>query len=254
MENTMTNIKEVKCMSKIHEILENPFVEFLGKIFQKKYDFQKQLCYLHEIIVQIEKEEEKQKYVHVGILGKDDRICPFIHDFHKGVDESDEFNEIYHKFVQREIMPLVTKENKLVIQKTPNIRFSIPEYSAIGQNPKDDYEDIVGYHKDADFGHDEDEINFIVPLTAMYDSNSIYYETNIESNKFMNLKLDISQMFQGYLNQLHHYNKRNETKHTRISFDLRVMEYEKYMKKREKFANTKFELGKYYIVLESISL
>ena len=252
MENPNPNQK--KCIIKIHEILENPFVGFVEKIFKKKYGFEKPLCQLHEIIKEIQKEEEKNKYIHVGILGKDDRICPFIHDFHRGVDESDEFNKIYHEFVQKEIMPLVTKGNKIVIQKTPNIRFSIPEYSAIGQNPKDDYEDVVGYHKDADFGHDKDEINFIVPLTAMYDTNSIYYETNIGSNKFVNLKLDSSQMFQGYLNQLHHYNKKNGTKHMRISFDLRVMEYEKYMAKIEKFANTKFELGKYYVVLESVSL
>lgn len=243
--------RQTKCSIKIHEILENPFVEYVEKVFETKYGHKKPLCDLHELLAIV---DEKELYVHIGILGKDDRVCPFIHDFHHAVDKNDEFRELYHKYIQKEIMPLIckNKENKIVIQKTPNIRISLPEYAAIGRNPSRDDDEIIGYHKDADFGHFEEEINFIIPLTTMYDSNSIYYETKIESKKFINLKMDTSQMFQGYLNQLHHYNKKNTTPHTRMSFDLRVIPYDKYMENVERFKGTKFELGKYYVVLESV--
>lgn len=238
--------------TEIYKIKDNVFIPFIEHIFREKYNHTDGLSELHQLVEKIP-EENKENYIHIGILGKDDRMCPFIKDFHESVDQSDEFVNIYHSFMKEYIVPLFASENKdtpvLVIQKTPNIRISFPQYAAIGRNPKEDHEEIIGYHKDADFGHHFTEMNFIVPITRMYESNSVYYETEINSKKYTNLKLEENQIFRGYLNKLHHYNMKNNTEHTRISFDLRVIPYDKYMEHLDYFKGTKFELGKYYTIL-----
>jgi hypothetical protein len=169
------------------------------------------------------------------------------------VDASTEFNDTYHEFMRTTILPLFPEEKTLVIQKTPNIRFSFPNSAAIGKWQKDTDTDLItqriGFHCDADFGHHFLEMNFIVPITHMYESNSVYYQT--EETVFENLcMLDPShQFFQGYFNKIPHYNMVNRTGDTRISFDLRVIPYSQYMEYRDTFIGTKFDLEKYYIVL-----
>ena len=236
--------------TKIYDIKgKNEFIPFIQEIFKKKYDFNESLCSLHKVIDKIPLENQKS-YTHIGILGKDDRVCPFIKEFHLAVDATNEFERIYHEFIRENILPLVDSDmDTIVIQKTPNIRFSFPHYAAIGHNPNIDQDQIVGYHKDADFGHHPTEQNIIVPITDMFGTNSVYYETDIESKEFRNLTMGRHQFFHGYLNQLHHYNMFNQTDCTRISFDLRVIPYDKYLENWNDFKGTKFELGKYYIVL-----
>jgi hypothetical protein len=151
------------------------------------------------------------------------------------------------------VKSLFPSEEKIVIQKTPNIRFHFPESAAIGRDPKDP-ENIVGLHCDSNFGHNENEMNFIIPITPMYATNSIYYETKLNSQvdptQFENLVLKPTEIFQVYFNKLRHCNKINHTGKTRISFDIRVIPYSKYMENLDFFKGTKFELGKYYMVLE----
>ena len=225
--------------TKIYDIQgENKFVGFIERIFK-----QKQLDQLHNAIP-----PNQDQYTHIGVLGKDDRVCPFIRDFHQAVDRTDEFEQIYHDFIRTNVLPLMKTES-IVIQKTPNIRFSFPHYAAIGRNPTVDRDEIVGFHKDADFGHHPIEQNIIVPITEMHDTNSVYYETSIGSKEYTNLTMHPQQFFHGYLNQLHHYNMYNQTDKTRISFDLRVIPYDKYLDNWNDFKGTKFELSKYYIVL-----
>jgi hypothetical protein len=233
--------------TEVYKINKNPFISFIERIFKEKYNHNDSLSELHRLVENVPK-ENKESYTHIGILGKDDRVCPFIKDFHEYVDKSDEFVNIYHSFMNENIVPLFNNK-KIVIQKTPNIRISFPQYAAIGRNPKEDQEEMIGYHKDANFGHHFTETNFIIPITQMYDSNSLYYENEINSNQYNNLKLETNEFFRGYLNHLHHYNMKNQTEYTRISFDLRVIPYDKYMENLEYFKGTKFELGKYYTIL-----
>ena len=134
----------------------------------------------------------------------------------------------------------------------PNLRISFPNLTAIGKH-KHDNDDVIGIHKDSDFGHHEDEINFIIPITDMFETNSLYYEpcihSNVSTDDFLNLKLNTNEYFIGKFNKLLHFNKINKTGYTRMSLDFRIIPYENYMKNINYFENTKFELGKYYIVL-----
>ena len=105
----------------------------------------------------------------------------FIQKYHEFVDSDPIFFKIYHNFILKHIKPLFPNEKKLVIQKTPNLRISFPYLTAIGKN-KEDPENIIGLHCDSDFGHHFEEINFIVPITNMFCTNSIYYEPITNNN------------------------------------------------------------------------
>jgi hypothetical protein len=230
----------------------NPFPELIKTIFEEKYEFYQPLDQLHDILETPLISKEDKEY-HKQIHGwKNDRSSIFIKHFHEYVDQNPIFNETYHQFIKTNILPLFHEETTLVIQKTPNIRYSFPEAAAIGCDPKDP-EHIIGLHCDSYFGHNENETNFIVPITKMFSTNSIYYEPTIQSQKhpidFENLILEENQFLQAYFNKLLHCNQINQTNKTRISFDIRIIPYSKYMANLDFFKGTKFELGKYYIVL-----
>jgi len=242
----------------IHRCDENPFIGFIAKIFEAKYKYTDELRNLQSLLEKIP-ESDKEKCVKIQTLGVNDRQCPFIADFHEAVDASDEFTKLYHTFIRKNILPLFPKETTLVVQKTPNIRFSFPNSAAIGKRKDPEHasseSDRIGFHCDADFGHHFSEMNFIIPMTPMYDSNSLYYEQiddeQVEIYKNLKMLDPQSEFFQGYLNKLHHYNRINQTQHTRISFDIRIIPYSEYIEYLDAFRGTKFELGKYYVVLDS---
>lgn len=242
----------MKMTVQIHSF-ENPFINIIEDVFSKAYNYTGPLDNLHELLDSPKylSQEEKNYHRHLHEWKKD-RDSIFVKKFHDYVDKNTIFNETYYNFLRTHVLPLFPNETKLVVQKTPNIRFSLPDNAAIGFDPKDP-ENIVGLHCDNNFGHHETEMNFVVPITRMFGSNSIYYEPHLNSSidplHFENLVLEKNEFVQAYFNKLHHCNRINKTDKTRISFDIRVIPYSKYQENIEYFKGTKFELGKYYVVL-----
>ena len=233
---------------------KNNFVEILQDLFKNKYNFIDELKYFHKILdLDVLSELDKQCNKVLKEIGKD-RNSIFLKDFHNFIDNNKSFNEVYYSFIKEYIKPLylTTIEDKLIVQKTPNLRISFPNLTAIGKH-NHELGTVIGLHKDSDFGHHEEEINIIIPLTDMFETNSVYYEpipdSKISTNDYLNLNVNTNEFFVEKLNKLLHFNKINDTGLTRLSLDLRIIPYDKYMKNIDVFTNTKFELGKYYIVL-----
>ena len=231
----------------------NPFPKIIEQVFAEAYKYTGRLDELHQLLElpHYLTEEEKNYHRHLHEWSKD-RNSIFVKKFHEFVDKNAIFNETYYHFLRSQIIPLFPDETKLVVQKTPNIRFSLPENAAIGFDPNDP-DSIVGLHCDSDFGHRAIEMNFVVPITPMFGTNSIYYEPRMNSNvhplQFENLVLEPNEFVQAYFNKIRHCNRINKTDRTRISFDIRVIPYSKYQEYLADFKGTKFELGKYYIVI-----
>ena len=195
----------------------------------------------------------KQYYTNIPIFGKTDRTSPFIKNFYKYVDTDYEFIYNYLKFIEKNIKPLFNE--KLIIQKTPNIRFHLPECTNIGKRDTDEYSDIIGLHKDIEFGHHPNELNVIIPITDMYDTNSIYFESEPKSDQnvydYQNLKLNKNNFSINKFNSCLHYNKINKTDITRVSLDFRIIPYSKYYEQPDKESatdNIKFKIGDYYML------
>jgi hypothetical protein len=231
--------------------IDNQFIKIFKYFFKKYFEFEGELNEIHTILkTKNISEDDKLYFSEIKTIGKNDRLSIFNKQYHAFVDNESSFNEIYNTLICEKIKPLFQNEEILVVQKTPNLRISFPFLTAIGKNENDT--DIIGLHCDSDFGHHYAEMNFIIPITKMFDTNSIYYEpnesSNIDYNDYLNLEMDTNTIFMQKLNKLKHYNKINTTNATRISLDFRVIPYSEYMKNIDYFKNTKFEIGKYYIL------
>jgi len=233
---------------------ENKFINIIKDVY-KKYNFNDDLKNFHKILQNsqyftINDIIEMKKIKEIGI---NDRTSILYKDYHKFVDNNESLNIVYINFINEYVKPLYSCD-KIVVQKTPNIRISFPESCAIGKNNyENEIDDIIGLHKDSDFGHHESEINFVIPITEMFDTNSIYYEpyenSDLPKNEFLNLKLNKDEFFIEKFNKLLHFNKINKTGFTRISLDFRIIPYEIYFENLKYFENTKFEIGKYYTII-----
>ena len=235
-------------------VFNNQFLYVLRQIYISKYEFSHELKNFHMILNEpFISDDEKTSTQRIKIIGND-RTSVFYDDYHNFIDKTSFFNDIYHKFISDYVKPLYAVNDKIVVQKTPNLRISFPNTTAIGKHVNENESDnVIGLHKDSDFGHHPSEVNFIIPLTDMFDTNSIYYEpyigSGLSTNEFLNLKLSSDEFFICKFNQLLHFNKINDTGVTRMSLDFRIIPYDKYVENEEYFKNTKFELGRYYIVL-----
>jgi hypothetical protein len=233
---------------------DNNFINIIKKVYTDKYGFTNELCNFHKILNESSiSDDEKASTRQIKIIGKD-RNSVFYDDYHNFIDSTCLFNDIFYKFITDYVKPLYAVNGRIVVQKTPNIRISFPNTTAIGKHASENESDnVIGLHKDSDFGHHPSEVNFIIPLTDMFDTNSIYYEpyigSGLSTNEFLNLKLSSNEFFICKFNQLLHFNKINDTGVTRMSLDFRIIPYDKYVENEEYFKNTKFELGRYYIVL-----
>jgi hypothetical protein len=239
--------------SKIY-CFENKFINVLKDIYKKKYNFIYETEHFHRILENSEHfdENESLHIKKIKEIGFNDRNSIFYKDYHDFIDNNDLFNNVYFDFINDYVKPLYG--SKIIVQKTPNLRISFPDSTAIGKHKYEKIDNnVIGLHKDADFGHHESEINFIIPITEMFETNSIYYEpyenSNLSKDDYSNLKLNTNEYFIGKFNKLLHFNKINKTGFTRISLDFRIIPYEKYMKNIDYFKGTKFELGNYYIAI-----
>lgn len=189
----------------------------------------------------------------IKLFGINDRDSIFVKYFYELWDTDYTLNYLYLQFIYDNIKPLFPLEDYIVIQKTPNIRFHLNGFSNIGRLPTDNTYDCIGLHKDSDFNHNTDSLNIIIPITPMFHSNSIHYEPTINSNlnitdyKTINLFFRDVFVMGDLVNRLH-YNKINTTGKSRVSLDIRVIPYSKYVESnKESVFGKKFKLGGYYM-------
>lgn len=234
----------------------NKFYTYLTDYYKNKYKSFLYLENIHNILNSNDiTEKDKNYYKEIPIFGKTDRNSIFVNDFYNFIDTDYTFLYEYLIFIKNIIKPLFPLEDKLVVQKTPNIRFHLPKCSNIGKRETDKFTDIIGLHYDGEFGHPEEEINIVLPITEMFDTNSIYYEEYPDSNmdvyNYSSINLKKNSFFMGYLNKCRHYNKINKTEQTRVSLDFRIIPYSKFKKSNNSSAtsNIKFDIGNYYMLI-----
>ena len=192
---------------KIYEFnIEKFNFEFLIK---KIFNTEKDLENFHLLLPENERIEE--------VNFENDNETWFHKKFYEKLNNSwDEFDILYHSFVEESIKPIFKKE-KIIYQKRPTFRIQLPNNKSVGE-----------FHRDYDYNHQLGEINFVVALTDMKDTTAIWAESipglgdihplNVEKGNFL--------AFNG--NMCTHGNKINTSNKTRVSFDFRVISEEFY--------------------------
>jgi len=151
------------------------------------------------------------------------------------------FMDSYRAFVENEVYPLFKR--KIVYQKMPSFRVHLPDDKAIHK-----------WHWDSDPDHLHPlwEINFQIALTDIYNTNAMWVESvpGLRDYKTIEMKYGEFTAFDG--NRCAHGNKPNKENKTRMSFDFRVIPYERYIDdgKASITSNKKFVIGEYYSVCD----
>ncbi len=152
-------------------------------------------------------------------------------------DGNANFLELYKKFIDEEIRKLFPQEEFLVYQKIPTFRVHLKNNVSVGE-----------FHRDRDYNHGRNEINFHLPFTDTNESNSIWMESSegLEDYRPYVLKYGEVLMFDGA--NLKHGNKLNNSETTRISVDFRVVPFSKYEGSDRGSINTnvQFKIGGYF--------
>ena len=97
--------------------------------------------------------------------------------------------------------------------------------------------------------HPDGEINFYLPLTKAYGTNTIWAESEPMKLDFKSLDTKYGEYWKANFNKCLHGNKPNVTSNTRISFDFRVIPLSKYnpdYRAESESKSNKFVVGSYY--------
>jgi hypothetical protein len=174
-------------------------------------------------------------------------------DFHKRYYKSPHYQEmveLYHSFLTTWLLPQL-EEDEYIVQKEPSFRIHIPNNTALGKRGDEADDEKIGMHCDGDYNHPSTEVNYMLTVTGQTDTNSCYVETEPGKGDFHPINIRYGEVFRFYGNQCRHYNMRNITNNTRISFDFRVIPGSQYKEETAAAIHSgrKFVVGEYYMRL-----
>jgi hypothetical protein len=175
----------------------------------------------------------------LGVLTREkDQSTEFHRAYYDRFDHK--FERIYERFLIDVVQPYIGED--IIYQRIPTFRIHLPGNIAVGE-----------FHRDRDYSHADGEINFWVPMTRAWETNTVWIESSEEAADFRPYPLEVGEVlvFDGV--NLAHGNKLNETGKTRVSFDFRVIPRSHYAPRTDVTINTgvKFEIGGYFAELES---
>jgi len=200
----------------------------------EKYNFRSKIA----TSLQNEQLEDLHKNFDFFLLERNkDQSTEFHKKFYKNYD-LDGFKELYELFIKEYCCDLLG--SNLVFQAKPTFRVHMPNNLGVGE-----------FHKDSDYNHPLEEINFLIPVTEAKDTSTVWVESapNLGDYRPINLAYGEVLVFRGGM--LKHGNKINETDKTRVSFDFRVIPEKEFKPNIYASINTgmTFTIGSYYSIV-----
>jgi hypothetical protein len=156
--------------------------------------------------------------------------------FYDKMDSDNKFMDLYRLFIKEYVSVIFGKD--FLFQRYPTFRIHYPENIAVFE-----------FHKDKDYNHNEKEINFYLPITQAFDTNTFWIESEENKGDYSPVEANYGDLVKFDGANLKHGNKINKTNLTRISLDFRILLKKDYNPKHLKISKTKnikFEVGGYY--------
>jgi hypothetical protein len=165
-----------------------------------------------------------------------DQSTPYHRRFYQEFDRV--IRPRYEALIDEIIAPIVSEP--FCFQMVPTFRVHLPDNVAVGE-----------FHRDADYAHLAGEQNFWLPLTAAWDTNSVWIE-DPETTRLWAVSAFPGQIVQFDALNLMHGNLLNDTGSTRVSFDFRCIPLRVYVPKGGTSVNVgrRLEIGDYYKIYE----
>ena len=128
-----------------------------------------------------------------------------------GFRKNPSLHSAYIAFLREVVLPTLPHDPQgYLYQKEPNLRCHLP---GTGRQ-------LVLRHCDADYFHQPHELNYWLPCTPAYGSNSLWVESAPGRADYRAMELDVGDLLRFYGNQCDHYSLPNETGVTRLSLDF----------------------------------
>ncbi len=126
---------------------------------------------------------------------------------------------------------------EIIYQRIPTFRVHLVNNVGVGE-----------WHRDRDYNHDSSELNFWMPFTDTYDTNTIWMESAEGREDFRSYDVKYGEILVFNGADLLHGNKTNNTPTTRVSVDFRLVDPAKFnpTDKGSINMNTKFDIGGYF--------
>ena len=160
--------------------------------------------------------------------------------FYEKIRVDETFNNIYLKFLIDIIKPRFGEN--IIYQKIPTFRVHLPGNVSVGEFHKDKH------YRNVEWAEQVKELNYFVPLTDAYGTNTIWAETEEDKGDYQSFDSKHGECIEWNASNLTHGNKDNKTSKTRVSFDFRIIPKSRYVDSTHLSINTKipFGIGGYY--------
>jgi hypothetical protein len=171
-----------------------------------------------------------------------DQAQPLHRTFYDAMDAdiNQTFVKLYKLLIKEVISPHY--DHPIIFQRFPTFRIHQPSNIA-----------VFGWHRDRDYSHNPQEINYYLPVTSAFSTNTFWHESEPDKEDYQPMEAEYGEVIGWDGANCRHGNKPNDTGKTRVSFDFRVLSHEVYNTSEPKKSitqGTKFEIGAYYDVLE----
>lgn len=161
--------------------------------------------------------------------------------YHKKFYENkEELLRLYDLFIEECIRPRFNEP--IVYQKIPTFRIHLPSNLAVGEWHRDKM------YRDLSWAEKVKEINFYLPFTKAFGTNTIWSESQEGRKDFKPMEAEYGEAYEWDASNCLHGNKKNKTNSTRVSMDFRVILESKYIDSDYGSINTgtPFKIGGYY--------
>lgn len=155
-------------------------------------------------------------------------------------DAAQTFINLYREFIKEIIIPRYNYP--IIFQRFPTFRIHQPSNIA-----------VFGWHRDRDYNHNPEEVNYFLPITDAFGTNTFWHETKPNKEDYQPMETKYGDAVEWDGANCRHGNKTNNTGKTRVSFDFRILSLKAYDTSTPKESitqGTKLEVGKYYDILK----
>jgi perosamine synthetase len=192
-----------------YDIEKHPFLAYFQKIFNYE-----ELDTIHLISSEYEKYKD---ILDTGVLS--DKETDLHKIFYKDIKTNNTFKELYCNFIKDIYAHFFPDEEIYIYQSFPSIRIQFFDSVVIPPH----------YDSDSIGNHPIGEKNFLIPITKMFGTNTIYIEKEPRKEDFEAIELEYGNLFMFDGNQCTHFNKMNKENKIRISLDFRIILLKDYI-------------------------
>jgi hypothetical protein len=164
------------------------------------------------------------------------------------IQTDDRFLTLYKKFIKEYISKLFNFD--ILFERMPLLRV----HQKNNISTFDYHIDSTYLTPDGVYDIYKHEINFWMPLTKAYDTNSLWIESQKEKGDYSPIVLNYGEIFQFDGANLHHGTEINKTGQTRVSLDFRILPKKVMFENKEKISKeTLSNLKIYYDEISNLT-